>query len=200
MPLAGVATGRFAARNIAVLGFAFFAFAFYYTSTHLSLNISFGFSTWLRILQMVPIPLCFIAITNAAYVGLPKDASNQVSGIINFARNVGGSIFIAGTGAMVTNRTLFHEARLADGMRLSNPAYLNRLNALTHAYGAVASGPGAVALANGEIYRELNRQAAGLGYVDIYRMLAWMSLVMLACALFLNKNKPGEGAPAGEAG
>jgi MFS transporter, DHA2 family, multidrug resistance protein len=76
MPLAGFATGRFAARNIAVLGFAFFAWAFYYTSTHLNVNMSFGFSTWLRVLQVAPIPLCFIAITNAAYVGLPKEASN----------------------------------------------------------------------------------------------------------------------------
>jgi len=162
--------------------------------------MSFGLSTWLRVLQVAPIPLCFIAITNAAYVGLPREASNQVSGIINFARNVGGSIFIAVTGAIVTNRTLFHEARLADGMRLSNPAYVSRLNALTHAYGAVASGPGAAALARGTIYRELNRQAAGLGYVDIYRMMAWMSLVLVACALLLSKNKPGEGAPAGEVG
>ena len=200
MPLAGVATGRFAARNIAVLGFAFFAGAFYYTSTQLNVNMSFGSSTWLRVWQVVPIPLCFIAITNAAYVGLPKEASNQVSGIINFARNVGGSVFISGTGAIVTNRTLFHEARLADGMRLSNPAYVNHLNALTHAYSAVASGPGAAALARGAIYRELNSQASALGYVDIYRMLAWMSLAMVACALLLNKNKPGEGAPAGEAG
>jgi DHA2 family multidrug resistance protein len=141
--------------------------------------------------------LCFVAITNAAYVGLPKEASNQVSGIINFARNVGGSIFISGTAAIVTNRTLFHEARLADAMHLSNPAYFNHLNSLTQAYSAVTGGPGAPAMARGEIYNQLSRQASGLGYVDIYRMLAWMSLAMIACALLLNKNKPGEGAPAG---
>jgi hypothetical protein len=49
-------------------------------------------------LQMIPISFCFIAITNAAHVGLPNEASKQVSGIINFVRNVGGSIFIAVTG------------------------------------------------------------------------------------------------------
>jgi hypothetical protein len=38
------------------------------------------------------------------------------------------------------------------------------------------------------------------GYVDIYRMLAWLSVGMVACALLLNKNKPGEEAPAGAAG
>jgi DHA2 family multidrug resistance protein len=67
--------------------------------------MTFGFASWLRILQMFPIPFRFIAITNAAYVGLPKEASNQVSGIINFVRKVGGSIFIAVTQAVITNRS-----------------------------------------------------------------------------------------------
>jgi hypothetical protein len=57
------------------------------------------------------IPFCYIVITNAAYVGLPKEVSNQVSGIINFVRNIAGSIFIAVTGTIVTNRSLFHQAR-----------------------------------------------------------------------------------------
>jgi len=200
MPLTGIATGRFAARNIAALGFALFVGAFYYSSTHLTLNQSFGFNAWVRVLQVIPIPLCFVAITNAAYVGLPKDASNQVSGIINFARNIGGSIFISCTGAIVTNRTLFHEARLADYMQPSNPIYANHLSALTRAYGAVASGPGAAALARGSIYRDLNRQASGEGYMDIYRLLAWLAVGMFLCAFLLNKNKPGEGAPEGAAG
>jgi len=30
-------------------------------------------------------------------------------------------------------------------------------------------------------------------------MLCWMSCGMVACAFLLNKNRPGEGAPAGEA-
>ena len=49
----------------------------------------FAANAWLRVILMVPIPFCFISITNAAYVGLPREASNQVSGIINFVRNVG---------------------------------------------------------------------------------------------------------------
>ena len=200
MPLAGISTSHFAARNILAFGFALFAAAFYYTSTHLNLGMTFAFSSWLRVLQVVPIPLCFITITNAAYFGLPKDASNQVSGIINFVRNVGGSIFISLTGAIVTNRTLFHEARLSESMQPSNPAYVNHLSALTHAYSGVAGGPGAAELARGMIYRHLNQQAAGQAYMDIYRVLAWLAVGMVACAFLLSKNKPGEGAPEGAAG
>jgi len=199
MPLAGVATGRFAARNLAAVGFAIFAVAYYYASTHLSLNISFGFASWLRVIQMIPIPFCFIAITNAAYVGLPKEVSNQVSGIINFVRNVGGSIFIAVTGAIVTNRSLFHQARLQEHMQPGNPAFTAQLNALTGALSGMVGRPQAVQMAQATIYKQLNQQAAAQAYQDIYRWLSWMSVGMIAAAFLLSKNRPGEGAPAGEA-
>lgn len=196
-PLSGIASDKFAARTLAAGSFAFFAFVFYYSSTHVNLSMSFGFGSWLRMLQVAAIPLCFISITNASYMGLPKDASNQVSGIINFARNVGGSIFISITGALVTNRSLFHQNRLADHMQAGNPVFAHRLDALTNAYGG---GQAAASMARGQIYRQLNQQASVLGYVDVYRMLAWMAVGMVLCALLLSKNKPGEGASAGEAG
>jgi DHA2 family multidrug resistance protein len=199
MPLAGVATGKFPARNLAALGFAFFAAAYYWVSTHVTLDMSFGQASFLRVIQMVPIPFCFIAITNAAYVGLPKEASNQVSGLINFVRNVGGSIFIAVTGAIVTNRSLFHQARLQESMQTGSSAYAYSVAALTRFFGGSAAGPGAANMARATIYQQLNQQAAAMGYQDIYRMLCWMSLGMVCCAFLLSRNKPGQGAPAGEA-
>ena len=199
MPLAGVATGKFPARNLAAFGFVCFAGAFYYTSTHFTLTMTFGFAVWLRILQMAAIPFAFIAITTAAYVGLPQEASNQVSGIINFVRNVGGSIFIAATGAIVTNRSLFHQARLQEFMQPGNPAFVDRVNALTSFFGGAGKGPGPALMARAAVYQELNQQATALAYQDIYRLLSWMAIGMVLFAFLLNKNKPGQGAPAGEA-
>ncbi len=199
MPLAGIATGRFAARNLLILGFVFFAFSFYFSSTHLTLDISFGYNSFLRVLQVAPIPFCFIAITNAAYVGLPREASNQVSGIINFARNVGGSILIALTGALNTNRSLFHQARLQNAMQPGSLAYNQSLSGLTGAYTNSVGSAQASAMAHASIYQQLNQQASVMGYADVYRVLCWMSIGMIACAFLLNKNRPGEGAPAGEA-
>jgi DHA2 family multidrug resistance protein len=158
--------------------------------------MSFGEASFLRVLQMVPIPFCFISITNAAYVGLPREASNQVSGLINFVRNVGGSIFIAVTGALVTNRSLYHQARLVDHMQPGSQAY----NSAVHGIGSLLGGgtQGSM-MARANIYNQLNQQAAALGYVDVYRMLCWMSVGMICCAFLLSKNRPGQGAPAGEA-
>jgi DHA2 family multidrug resistance protein len=200
MPAAGVATGKFAARNLAAVGFAFFAVAYYYVSTHLTLDMSFGEASLLRVIQMIPIPFCFISITNAAYVGLPKEASNQVSGLINFARNVGGSIFIAVTGALVTNRSLYHQERLQNYMSSANPQYVQQTHALANFFGGSvpgAAGGGGMAMAQASIYNQLQQQASAMGYMDVYRMLCWMSCFMVLCAFLLSKNRPGQGAPEG---
>ncbi|RSL17042.1 DHA2 family multidrug resistance protein [Edaphobacter aggregans] len=196
MPAAGIATGKFPARNLAALGFAFFAMSYWYSSNHITLDMSFRFASWLRIIQVLPIPFCFIAITNAAYVGLPREASNQVAGLINFVRNVGGSIFIAVTGALVTNRSLFHQARLQEHMQAGNPQFVNRVYDLGHFFGGGADG---TYTAKAYIYQLLNQQAGVMGYQDVYRMLAWMACFMVLFAFLLKKNRPGQGPSASEA-
>ena len=204
MPLAGIATGRFPARNLAAIGFVFFAAAFYWNSITLNLGLSFGYNAFLRIILMIPIPFCFISITNAAYVGLPRESSNQVSGIINFVRNVGGSIFIAITGAIVTNRSMFHQQRLQNQMQPGSQSYVETLQGLTSYFGqSMGGGAGpnsnAASMAQASIYNQLQQQAAAQAYQDIFRLLCWMAVAMVGVAFLLSKNRPGQGMPKGEA-
>ena len=63
-------------------------------------------------------------MTTAAYFGIPPEKNNQVSGLINFVRNIGGSILISLTNALVTERAQWHQERavqehLAGGQQLS---------------------------------------------------------------------------------
>jgi DHA2 family multidrug resistance protein len=200
MPMAGVAVGKFPARNLVMIGFAFFAYSFYFSSTHVSLDLSFNENAWMRILQMLPIPFAFISITNAAYVGLPREASNQVSGIINFARNVGGSVLIALTGAGVVQRASFHQERLQNYMQPGSQPFMDQMNVLTGFFrGITGNAADAQSMAQASIYQRLNQQASALAYQDIYRILCWMSVFLVFFGFLLSKNKPGQGAPAGEA-
>jgi len=194
MPFAGWATGKFPARNLAALGFCFFAFSFWYTTTQLNLDMSFGSASWLRVIQLAPIPFCFISITTAAYVGMPKEQSNQVAGLINFVRNIGGSIFIAITGALVTNRSYHHQALLQERMSSLNPAFQKQVQGLGGLIGRNLGPPSGPGGAMGQIYSELNRQAAMQGYVDVFKLLFWMAIGMIFLAFLLNKNKPGGAA------
>ncbi len=65
---------------------------------------------------------------------------------------------------------------------------------MANRYGAISDSSIATHHAQAQIYNQLMQQASGQGYQDIYRLLCWMSVAMILCALMLSKNKPGEGA------
>jgi len=198
MPLAGWATGKISARTLAVCGFILFTFTFRYAANVTTLQMSFTQASWLRVIQMLPLPFCFISITNAAYVGLPKEQSNQVAGLINFARNIGGSVLIALTNAQVTSRALWHQQHLQSNMQPGAPGYDSHLRALSGLLSGSFGGPNGGGLALGSLYNQLNQQAQMQGYQDVYIELSWMSVGLVLLAFLLSKNRPGQG-PGAEA-
>jgi MFS transporter, DHA2 family, multidrug resistance protein len=198
MPMAGWATGKISARTLAVCGFILFTFTFRYAAAVTNLQMSFSQASWLRVIQMLPLPFCFISITNAAYVGLPKEESNQVAGLINFARNIGGSVLIAITNAQVTSRAMWHQQHLQNFMQPGEPGYQSHLKALQGFLGGNFGGANGGGLALGSLYNQLNMQAQTQGYQDVYIELSWMSVGLVVLAFLLSKNRPGQG-PGAEA-
>jgi DHA2 family multidrug resistance protein len=198
MPMAGYATGKVSARTLTVIGFILFVVSFRYAADVTTLEMTFGSASWLRVIQMLPIPFCFISITTAAYVGMPKEQSNQVAGLINFVRNIGGSILIAVTNAQVTTRATWHQQHLQDGMTSASIGFQQHAQALTGFFGGSFGGPNGGGMALAAIYNQLNMQAQMQGYQDVYMELSWMSVGLIALAFLLNKNRPGAG-PGAEA-
>jgi DHA2 family multidrug resistance protein len=196
MPMAGFATSKVSARTLAVCGFILFTFTFRYAAAVTTLQMSFAESSWLRVIQMLPLPFCFISITNAAYVGLPKEESNQVAGLINFARNIGGSILIALTNAQVTSRAMWHQQHLQADMQPGMPGYQTHLQALQGFLGNTVGGSNSAGMAMASLYNQLNQQAQMQGYQDVYIELSWMSVCLILLAFLLSKNRPGQGPGA----
>ena len=197
MPLAGFLTGKVAARWLAVIGFLMFVFTYRYAAAITSLDMTFSQSSWLRVIQMIPLPFCFISITTAAYVGMPKEDSNQVAGLINFARNIGGSILIALTNAQVTSRSMWHEQHLQSAMTSASIGYQQQVAGLKGFFGGSFGSANSAVLALASIYNQLNRQAAVQGYQDVYMELSYMSIGLVVLAFLLSKNRPGAPSSGG---
>lgn len=54
-------------------------------------------------------------------------------------------------------------------------------------HGVTGNTANARAMAQASIYQQLNQQASVLGYQDIYRVLAWVSLLLVAFGFLLSK-------------
>jgi DHA2 family multidrug resistance protein len=197
MPFAGFVTGKISARYLAAFGFAMLSITFFYAARVTNLQMSFAEASWLRVVQMFPLPFCFISITTAAYIGMPREQSNQVAGLINFVRNIGGSILIAITNAQVTSRSLWHEQHLQQSMTPGTPGYDQHFATLTGFLGNSFGAANASRMALAQIYQQLNAQAQTQGYQDVYMELSLASLVLVALSFLLSKNRPGAGPGAG---
>ena len=187
MPLAGIAVGKYPARYLAAIGFTLLTLTFRYAAIVTNLDMTFSANSWLRVLQMMPLPFCFISLSTAAYVGTRREDSSQVAGLINFVRNIGGSIMIAITEAQLSSRATMHQEHLQNLMTQATPGFREHIAAFTGFFGGGAGGSG---MAMASVYGELNRQAMTQAYQDIYMELSFASIALVLLAFMLSKNKP----------
>src|SRR6266568_466479 len=195
MPLAGFLVSRVPSKYLIAAAFTGMSLALFHMSS-INLAIDVHTATMYRVYQAVALAFLFIPINTVSYIGVPREQNNQVSGLMNLARNIGGSVGIAFVSTILARRSQVFQSSLVDHAAQSSPLLQERLAQLQRAFSS--AGPAqAVRRAYGALYATIQQQAAVLSYVRIIQDLA------IVCALFvpiilllLKKNDPGA-APAG---
>jgi DHA2 family multidrug resistance protein len=127
---------------------------------------------------------------------VPPQKNNQVSGIVNLARNMGGDLGIALVTTLVARRSQFHQARLVEHV-VPSGALDARLAAMAQhlqqlGIGAVQS----TKMAYGELYAQVIKQAQTLAYLDVLLVFSIFSAIMVPAVMLARKPKPGGAAMA----
>jgi MFS transporter, DHA2 family, multidrug resistance protein len=151
----------------------------------------------MRVYQMFGVAFLFVPIQTMTYVGVPMEKNNNISGMINLARNMGGSIGIAGLETILARRTQFHQsvlsANTADGHTFQTN--LNAITqAMTHAGYDLST---ATQMAYAQIYGMLQAQAAWLAYVDTIWLYSFACFAVVPLAFLMRRPKPGARPAAG---
>ena len=196
MPIAAGLSNKVQPRWLILFGLVVEALALL-NMTGLSTEMSFWDAAFSRVWQAIGIPFLFVPLTNAAYVGLPPESTNQASAMLNVFRNLGGTLGISSVQTLLAQREQFHQSRLVENLNPLNPAYTS---ALQTASGALRPqlGFGADQGAMAQIYANVSRQAAMLSYVDVFWGLMLFVALVTPCA-FLLKKAPQGGAEGGAA-
>jgi MFS transporter, DHA2 family, multidrug resistance protein len=139
----------------------------------------------------------FTPINNVAYASLEPSEAQQASGLINLARQLGGSFGIAILATYVTVHTQYHRVDLLTHEYAGNPLLQERLrllaaNLMAHGYGPDAAQRGALALLD----QETMRQSAMLSYNDAWMLLLLTFLVVSPAIFFLRSPRRRAAAPA----
>ncbi|HEY6394632.1 MAG TPA: DHA2 family efflux MFS transporter permease subunit, partial [Candidatus Binataceae bacterium] len=190
MPLVGILISQVQARGLIAVGFGITALALFQTA---NINLAIDFKTVLlyRVYQSIGLAFLFVPINTIAYIGMPREKNNQISSIINLARNIGASVGVSIVTTMVARRSQVHQDTLA----IHVTHYHRAVGKAVHGLSAILShkglsSTGAVQQAYGRIYGQVQMQAATQAYVDTIWLLGALSLLMLPLVFLLKKNDP----------
>lgn len=195
MPIVGVLSGKVDARKLIGYGFTMLTLSLIYMS-QLNLQLSYGELVMMRCFQASGLAFLFIPINTISYIGVKQTENNDVSGLTNLARNIGGSCGTAFMATMLLRREAAHETSLVRNMQVGREAFNRQVEALAGMFKrgnghGVMDGPfggasqGAIHQAQAFIYGQLHRQAATLAYVDIIRYLTIFCACMIPLLFFI---------------
>ena len=196
MPVVGTLAGKVQARYLIAFGWLALASSNFYSMRDLDLQISFGSASVLRIFQVAGLGFLFVPINLAAYVGMPLEKSNAISGLVNFMRNIGSSVGTSMVTTLLARRAQVRQVYLSAHLSPGQPAFNQAVAALTARLSASGVQSALAARkAAGLVYQSLIGQATTLAYLDTFGILAVGSAVMFFLSFALRKNQPG-GGPA----
>src|SRR5579859_2241635 len=193
LPLVGFLLSRYTPRWLLLFGLIVLSFSLFHM-TGFDLDIDFRTVATARVIQAVGMAFLFVPINTAAYAFLPRDKNNAASGLMNLARNIGGSVGISVVTTMLDRRTQVHLTNLSSHLSASSPALQARIKALgelvqSHGGGPSGTSPIPYAIIQGAVAR----QATMLSYMDCFYFLGFAILAMVPMVFLMKKSKPGGG-------
>jgi DHA2 family multidrug resistance protein len=197
LPFVGQMVSKVDTRLLVSFGFVVTSGSMLYMANRLDLKMDFATAMELRMIQSVGMAFLFVPIQTISYAGVPPQKFNQVSGIMNLSRNLGGDIGIAFVTTLITRRAQAHQAILSAHTTAYNPAYRAQLAGIARSFEhAGAASVVATQQATAAMYRQLVQQSTQLAYLDALWGLALATAVMVPVA-WLASRPTGQGAPAG---
>jgi MFS transporter, DHA2 family, multidrug resistance protein len=188
LPFVGLALSKVEARWIIALGLVITSSALLYMTTF-NTQMDFAHAVQARCFQAAGLACLFVPINTAAYAFVPRNKNNAASGLVNLARNIGGSVGISLVTTLLARRAQFHQTRLVERTSELNPLFQQALNATNR---VVGPGNSAYAL----IARRLEQQANTLSYIDCFYALSVAFALLIPLVFLMKKTKPGRPAAA----
>jgi DHA2 family multidrug resistance protein len=112
LPVVGRLVSRYDPRWLIIFGLTVTSFSLFYM-TGFNLNIDFRTAVVSRLIQGLGLAFLFVPINTLAFSFVSRERTGHATGIVNLARNIGGSVGIAFVTTVVARRAQFHQSVLA---------------------------------------------------------------------------------------
>ena len=191
MPIVGFLLSRYSPRYLLLFGLSMLSFSLFHM-TSFDLGVDFHTVTMARVYQALGLAFLFVPINTTAYSSLPRDKNNAASGLMNLARNIGGSVGISVVTTLLARRTQFHQSRLSENLSAASPQFQATLRALANNFSrGGADSASALQHAYAMLQANVIRQATMLAYIDNFWFLGVVIACLIPCVFLIKPAKPG---------
>jgi DHA2 family multidrug resistance protein len=188
MPIIGRLIGRVDSRYLLSFGMLTNAYALLLMS-HFSLEVDFWTIIWTRIVQGIGISFFFVPLSTLTLSNIPKPELGNGTAIFNLLRNLGGSFGVAFITTVLSRRTQFHQLHLSEGFSIFDFRLQQAVpNIQTYLQGRGLEGTTAQQGSLGILYGQLQRQAAMLGFNDVFYLLFLFFLCLVPLIWVIRKS------------
>ena len=191
MPVIGWAVSRFDVRRMVVVGIFIVAWSLWLMSGF-TLQTDFKTIVVARMIQGFGLAFIFVPLNTVAYANVAATDRNNASSLISIARNIGGSIGIGYTAAMLSRTAQSNQALMVRSLTPADPTYNATVGAIQDQFANVTSNTtGAELMAQGVVAQTLDSQARLLSYIGQFRFLAIAFLILVPVVMLMRRRKPG---------
>lgn len=153
---------------------------------------------WPLIIRSFGTVFMFLPLSLAAVGPIPRKDMAAATGFYNLTRQLGGSIGVAILATILSERSAFHRAVLAEKLVPSDPHVVERIASMTAGFAARGMSPDAAhQLALGVLDRTVQVQAAVMSFGDTFWFTAALVLCFLPLVLILGRPAKGAGVAGG---
>jgi MFS transporter, DHA2 family, multidrug resistance protein len=196
MPIVGALLANFDARKFLASGLLIASFTLWQFS-QLNLQAGYWDFFWPQFVQGISLAFLFVPLTTITMGGIPREQMGNATSIFNVLRNLGGSIGIAATTTMVERLQQAHITDLVGHITPYNTRAgqtIEGMQQLMQSHGAPLSTAAKQSYA--AMFGMVQQQAAILSFLDVFRDLAVLFVVMAPLILLMRKPAKSAGPRA----
>jgi len=195
MPVVGLMIGRIDPRKMVAGGLIAGAGTLFWLA-QLNLEAGYWDIFWPQFFQGLGLSALFVPLTTISMDPIPRERMGNATSLFNLMRNLGGSIGIATTGTLLARRQQEFLNIMGAHVTPYSQAARSSLEAARGGFFASGSDPyTATQRAYGAVFGAVQRQASMVAFVDVFRLLGIIFLLLLPLVLLMRR--PRGRAPAG---
>jgi MFS transporter, DHA2 family, multidrug resistance protein len=197
-PIIGALLGYIGARRALSFGAITTSITLFWLGS-LNLNAGYWDVFWPQIIQGLALGCMFVPLTTIAMDPIPREQTGNATSVFNMMRNIGGSCGIAFSATLLARDRQIYTNLLVQHVNPYSIQSRIALNQLKSA--AIAGGSDAVSASQrsyGMIIGIVQRQAAMMAFVDVFRIMAAIFLIILPFIWIAKQprlRKPGHKGP-----